>query len=74
MKRNVGDADRTLRILFGTSIGVYIARNGVASTVGLVLGIVAAYLLATSGLGRCLVYAATGISTAGPTDAAAKKP
>ena len=73
MKRNVGDADRTLRILFGTSIGVVIARRGVAGPVGLVLGIVAAYLLATSGLGWCLLYAVTRISTAGPTDAAAKK-
>jgi len=74
MKRNVGDADRTLRLAIGASIGVVIARRGVAGPVGLVLGIVAAYLLATSGTGRCLLYAMTGISTAGPTDAAAKKP
>ena len=73
MKKNVGDADRTLRLLLGASIGVVIARKGVASTTGLVLGIAAAYLLATSGIGWCLLYAITGRSTAGPTDASAKK-
>ena len=73
MKKNLGDADRTLRLLLGASSGFIVARRlGVASTAGLVLAIVTVYLLATSGMGWCLVYAVTGISTAGPTDASAR--
>jgi hypothetical protein len=74
MKKNLGDADRTLRLVLGASIGFIMSRLGVASTAGMVLGIIAVYLFATSGTGWCLLYAVTGRSTAGPTDASAKKP
>ena len=73
VKRNLGDVDRTIRMLIGTAIAVPFLGRTVTATPGIVLIAISVFLLTTSLLGWCPVYALLRISTTKPEDAAAKR-
>jgi hypothetical protein len=63
MAKNVGPADRVVRILVGLGLGVLIYLGTLGSTAAIVAGIVAVYLLLTGLFASCLVYKAIGVDT-----------
>ncbi|HJQ19125.1 MAG TPA: DUF2892 domain-containing protein [Gemmatimonadaceae bacterium] len=74
MKRNIGDADRTARVLAGATLGFIYARLRVTGHDGpwvLPMGIITVWLLATVVLGWSPFYAMLRFSTTRPTDAGA---
>jgi hypothetical protein len=64
MQKNVGLADRVVRIIaaVGLCVLIYMGVLG-GQTAQIVVGVVAAYLLITGLLARCLVYQMAGIDT-----------
>ena len=73
MRKNLGDVDRTVRILIGATLGVIFFRNRNTGTAALVLGVVVLFLLATCVVGWDPLYALFRRSTRGPQDADAKR-
>ena len=69
MTKNLGDADRAARSIMGTVLAFLFLGRRVPGTTALVLGVVALYLLATSVMGWCLLYAVGRVSTRSPKDA-----
>jgi hypothetical protein len=67
--KNLGDPDRAVRIILGTALAFLFLGRRVPGTTGVVLGVVALYLLATSILGWCPLYAITRASTRSAKDA-----
>jgi hypothetical protein len=63
MNKNMGTADRVIRILFAVAVGVLYFMNVISGTVAIVLGIVAVVFLVTSFTGVCLGYIPFKIST-----------
>jgi hypothetical protein len=63
MKKNIGSADRIIRVVLALAIGILIATNVLTGTLGIILGVVAVVLLLTSGMSLCPIYLALGIST-----------
>jgi hypothetical protein len=63
MDKNVGTADRVVRIVAALGLGLLIYLGNLSDTAGIVTGIVAAYLLLTGLLARCIVYKMLGIDT-----------
>jgi hypothetical protein len=64
MKRNMGNADRIIRLLAAIVLGVLSLGNFVSPTVGLLLLAVAGIFLFTSLVGLCPIYSLFGINTA----------
>jgi hypothetical protein len=63
MKKNMGGADRIIRILLA-AVFAYLYFGGVVTgTIGLVLVILGGIFVLTSLLGFCPIYALVGIST-----------
>ena len=63
MKKNMGKADRIIRILIAVVIGVLYFTNTISGTLGLVLLILGAVFLLTSFISFCPLYAPFGINT-----------
>lgn len=63
MNKNMGTADRTIRILIAVGIGILYFTGSISGALAIVLGIVAIVFLATSLVGRCPGYLPLGIST-----------
>lgn len=63
MARNVGASDRVVRIVVALVLGILVYLGTVGSVATIVCGVVAAYLLITGLLGRCIVYQLVGIDT-----------
>ncbi len=63
MKKNMGAADRTVRILLAILMGALYFTNTVTGTFGLVLLVLAIVFLLTSMISFCPLYAAFGFST-----------
>ncbi|HVX24998.1 MAG TPA: DUF2892 domain-containing protein [Parafilimonas sp.] len=63
MKKNMGAADRILRILIAIVIGVLYFTHVVTGTLGVVLMVIAAIFLLTSIVSVCPLYSVLGIST-----------
>jgi hypothetical protein len=59
--KNLGDGDRTTRLLGGALSGFLFLRA--TGTAGVVLGVIAVFLLATSVIGWCPFYALFRVST-----------
>lgn len=74
MTRNLGDVDRTVRLLFGAAIGVIYSTRRLQGTPQLLLGLVCVLLLATALTGWGPLYALFRISTRRPTDASSETP
>jgi hypothetical protein len=65
MTRNMGTADRALRITFAVVVAALWATGSIGGTVALVLGALAVVFLLTSAVGWCPLYAPFGLSTCG---------
>ena len=63
MSKNVGAADRVVRIVVALGLGLLIYLKTVDGTAAIVAGVVAAYLLITGLLASCLVYKVIGVDT-----------
>jgi len=63
MKKNMGTADRVIRLIAAIAVGVLYGLNLISGTVAIVLGIVAGAFLVTSLVGWCPMYLPFGIST-----------
>lgn len=63
MQKNMGKADRTIRILIAIAIGVLYYAGMISGTTAIVLGIIAAILVLTSLFGFCPGYYPFKIST-----------
>jgi hypothetical protein len=63
MKKNMGTADRILRLIAAIAVGVLYGLNLISGTVAIVLGVVAIAFLATSLIGWCPLYLPFGLST-----------
>jgi len=63
MDRNIGPEDRVVRIVVAVGLALLIYFADIGRIAEIVVGIVAAYLLITGLLARCLVYKAIGVDT-----------
>jgi Protein of unknown function (DUF2892) len=63
MKKNMGSADRVIRILLAAVFAVLYFTGVVSGTIGLVLVILGAVFLLTSLVSFCPLYAIVGLST-----------
>jgi DUF2892 family protein len=63
MARNIGPEDRVVRIVVAIGLCVLIYFQVLGSTAAIVTGVVAAYLLISGLLARCLVYKLIGVDT-----------
>jgi hypothetical protein len=74
MTKNMGGADRIIRILVALGIAVLYFTGRISGTLAIVLGIVAIAFILTSFVGTCPSYLPFGFSTrkppAGPSSAA----
>ena len=73
MRQNLGDADRTIRIMAGTLLGVTFF-NLPRGSVSLIIGVVTVILLVTSLTGWSLLYFVLRISTRSDKDAKPLEP
>jgi hypothetical protein len=63
MARNIGPEDRVVRIVVGLALAVVIYVAHLTGVGAIIAGIIAAYLLITGLLARCLVYKLIGVDT-----------
>ena len=63
MARNVGPEDRIARIVIGLVLGVLIYLGTLEGTPAIIAGVIAAYLLLSGLLSRCVFYKMLGIDT-----------
>ncbi|MGN6058432.1 MAG: YgaP family membrane protein [Sphingomicrobium sp.] len=63
MARNVGPEDRVVRIVVGLALGVIIYLGYLEGIAAIVAGVVAAYLVLTGLVARCIVYKAIDVDT-----------
>lgn len=64
MDRNVGPEDRIVRIVAGLGLAALIYFGHLTGTTAIVVGIIAAYLLLTGLMTRCILYKMIGVDTA----------
>ncbi|MFO7827357.1 MAG: DUF2892 domain-containing protein [Bacteroidales bacterium] len=63
MKKNIGIADRIIRIIIALTIGVLFFTEVITGTLGIILLIVGAILLLTAIINFCGLYTLFGFST-----------
>jgi hypothetical protein len=63
MKKNVGNADRVIRLILAVVFAVLYFTGLVPGTVGLVLLVLAAIFVLTSLVSFCPIYAIVGLNT-----------
>ncbi len=63
MKRNMGAADRVIRIVLAAAVAVLYFTHQLSAVAGIVLGIVGAIFLVTGIVGVCPLYMPFGLST-----------
>jgi hypothetical protein len=63
MKKNMGNADRIIRLLIAAAIAVLYFTHFVTGTVGIVLLVLAAVFVLTSLVSFCPIYAVLGMNT-----------
>jgi hypothetical protein len=63
MKKNMGTADRAIRVLAAVVIGILLITGQLSGTLATVLGILAVVFLLTSALSFCPLYIPFNIST-----------
>jgi uncharacterized membrane protein len=63
MKKNMGNVDRTLRVLFAVAVAVLYFTNVLSGTVATILGLVAVVFLLTAAVGTCPLYLPFKFST-----------
>ena len=68
MKKNMGSADRIIRILVAIVIAVLYFTGVISATLGLVLMVLASVFVLTSFMSFCPLYLPFGLSTAKKKD------
>ncbi len=63
MKKNMGSADRTIRIIVAAIVAALYATNTISGTLGIILLAVAAIFVLTSFVSFCPLYLPFGLST-----------
>jgi Protein of unknown function (DUF2892) len=63
MKKNLGSADRLVRVIMAAVIATLYLTNVITGTLGLVLLVLAGVFVATSLISFCPLYAIFGLST-----------
>ena len=63
MKKNMGTADRVLRVIVAAVIAILYLTGIISGTLGLILLIFALILVATSLIGYCPLYKPIGLNT-----------
>lgn len=63
MKKNMGNADRIVRLVVAAIIAVLYFTGQISGTLAVVLGIVAIAFVLTAAIGWCPLYAPFGIRT-----------
>jgi hypothetical protein len=63
MKKNMGNADRAIRVIIAVLIAVLYFTNVISGTLGLILLIVAGVFVLTSLVSVCPLYSLVGINT-----------
>ena len=63
MKKNMGGADRMIRIIIAIVVGVLYYMGTISGTLGTVLLVAAAVFLLTSFINFCPLYTVLGINT-----------
>jgi hypothetical protein len=63
MKKNMGSADRIIRVIIAVIVGVLYYTGTVSGTLGLILLIFAGVFILTSFISFCPLYAPLGITT-----------
>jgi hypothetical protein len=63
MKKNMGNADRLIRVVLAVILAALYFTGTVSGTPGTILVVVAAVFLLTSAIGFCPLYAPLGLST-----------
>lgn len=63
MKKNMGNADRSIRTLLAIVVAVLYYNGTISGTTALVLGILAVVFLLTSLVSFCPLYALFGLKT-----------
>lgn len=63
MKRNMGPADKSIRLLFAAAIAVLYFMGIITGKTALVLGLLSAIFVLTSLIGFCPLYVPFGINT-----------
>ncbi len=65
MPKNMGNLDRTVRLIVVLAIAIAYFMGQISGTLALVLGVVALVFLLTSLIGTCPAYLPFGLSTRG---------
>lgn len=65
MKKNMGNADRAIRILAAIAVVVLYYTGTISGTTAIVLLVVAGVFILTSIVGLCPMYSVLGINTCG---------
>ena len=63
MKKNMGLADRALRLIAAIIVGILFLNGSITGTVGVILLLVAAVFLITATVSFCPLYTLLGINT-----------
>ena len=63
MKKNIGNADKTIRVLLALTFIYLYAYEYITGTLGLILMLVTLFFNISSIVGHCPLYAALGINT-----------
>ena len=63
MDRNIGPEDRVVRIVVALGLAVLLYMQVIEGSAAIVVGVLAAYLLITGLLARCLFYKVADIDT-----------
>ena len=73
MKKNMGNTDKLIRLLFALLIAVLYFTNVITGTLAIILGIVAVVMVLTSLVSFCGLYTVLGINTCKRQDVDGKK-
>jgi len=63
MKKNMGSADKIVRVLFAIIIAILYFTNQITGAAAIVLGVFAVVLILTSVMGFCPLYSMIKLST-----------
>ncbi len=63
MKKNMGSADKIIRVLLAAIVGVLFFTGTISGTLGIILLVLAGIFVLTSMISFCPLYAPFGIST-----------
>jgi hypothetical protein len=64
MPKNVGPEDRVVRIVVGLGLALLIYLGHLPGIAGIIAGVVAAYLVITGLIARCVIYKLIDVDTA----------